>query len=62
MSNRVITNQQFSAGTTIDGNRLEDAMQDIERFLDKVPARFVRRRFVENQLVSGWSPIVTGKH
>jgi len=56
MSNRVITNQQFSAGTTIDGNRLEDAMQDIERFLDKVPARFVRRRFVENQLVSGWSP------
>jgi hypothetical protein len=56
MSNRVITNQQFSDGTTIDGNRIEDAMQDIERFIDKVPSAFVKRRFVQNQLVSGWSP------
>lgn len=59
MSNRVITNQQFSDGTTIDGNRIEDAMQDIERFIDKVPSAFVKRRFIENQLVAGWSPYPT---
>ena len=57
MSNRVVTDQQFSEGTTIDGNRIEDGMQDVERFLDKVPQEFVRRRFVENQIVSGFSPV-----
>ncbi len=60
MSNRVITNQQFSDGTTIDGNRIEDALQDTEKFLDKVPQEFVRSRFVENQIVSGFSPIPNG--
>ena len=60
MSNRDVTNQQFSEGTTIDGNRIEDGMQDVERFLDKVPQEFVRRRFVENQIVSGFSPVPAG--
>jgi hypothetical protein len=60
MSNRVITNQQFSDGTTIDGNRIEDALQDTEKFLDKVPSQFVRSRFVENQIVSGFTPIPNG--
>ena len=60
MSNRVITNQQFSAGTTIDGNRIEDALQDVEQFVDRVPQEFVRTRFVENQIVSGFTPIPNG--
>ena len=60
MRYRVVSNQQFSEGTTIDGNRIEDGMQDVERFLDKVPQEFVRRRFVENQIVSGFSPVPAG--
>lgn len=56
MSVRVITKRQFSDGTTIDGNRIEGALQDVERFVDEVPSQFVKNRYTQSQLVSGWSP------
>ena len=56
MSIRVITRRQFSDGTTIDGNRIEGALQDVERFVDEVPHEFVKNRYTESMLVSGWTP------
>lgn len=56
MSIRVITKRQFSDGTTIDGNRIEGALQDVERFVDEVPYGFVRNRYTESMLISGWTP------
>jgi hypothetical protein len=58
MSNRIITGQQFSDGTTIDGNRIEQAMQQLEQMCDLVPAGNVRTRYTRSQLVLGWSPIL----
>ena len=34
---RRITGQQFSDGTTIDGDRLEKALQDLEDYINDVP-------------------------
>ena len=56
MSVRVITRRQFSDGTTIDGNRIAGSLQDIERFVDEVPSAFVKNRYTESVLVSGWTP------
>ena len=58
MSIRVFTDQQFSDGTTIDGNRLERAMQELEDRLDEVPDGDIRNRWTQTQLVAGWAPTV----
>ncbi len=56
MSLRTITKEQFSDGTTIDGNRIEQAMQELEEICDQVPGYYVKRRFVQNQITVGFSP------
>ena len=58
MSIRVFTDQQFSDGTTIDGNRLERAMQELEDRLDTVPDGDLRTRWTQTQMVAGWAPTV----
>jgi hypothetical protein len=58
MSTRVITGQQFSDGTTIDGNRIEQAMQQLENMCDLVPAGNVKTRYTRSQIVLGWNPIL----
>jgi len=58
MSIRYITHQQFSDGTTIDGNRLEEALQKLEELSDGVPLSAVKTRFTQSQLVFGFSPIL----
>lgn len=58
MSIRVISKQQFSDGTTIDGNRIEQALQQLEQMCDTVPRGAVRTRFTRSQLVLGWNPII----
>ena len=58
MSIRVFTDQQFSDGTTIDGNRLERAMQELEDRLDTVPDGDLRNRWTQTQIVAGWAPTV----
>ena len=58
MSIRVFTDQQFSDGTTIDGNRLERAMQELEDRLDTVSDGDLRNRWTQTQIVAGWAPTV----
>ena len=56
MSIRVFTDQQFSDGTTIDGNRLEDALQSLEGRVNKVPDGDLKNRWMQTQIVLGFSP------
>lgn len=58
MSIRYFTKQQFSDGTTIDGNRLEEALQELEELSDSVPMSAIKTRFTQSQIVFGWSPIL----
>lgn len=58
MSIRYITKQQFSDGTTIDGNRLEEALQQLEDLSDNVPMSAIKTRFTQSQMVFGFSPIL----
>jgi len=58
MSTRRITKQQFSDGTTIDGNRIETALQDIENIADLVPSGLIGNRFTQTQIVAGFQPIL----
>lgn len=56
MSIRVITKEQFSDGTTIDGNRIEEAMQRLEEMVDNVPRGAIKTRFMQSQFVVGFAP------
>lgn len=56
MSSRRITTQQFSPMTTIDGNRLDRAMQDVLDVYNKVRPGDMPKRHTQHQIVMGWSP------
>lgn len=60
MSIRVFTNQQFAEGTTIDGNRVEMSLQQLEKRVNAVPYGDVKTRWMQTQYVMGWSPILSG--
>jgi hypothetical protein len=49
MSNRHITKEQFSAGTTIDGNRLEKAYTDVQDHYNNLPLKSISS-MVQNQI------------
>jgi hypothetical protein len=53
---RHLTDEQFSDSTTIDGNRLDNAMSDIVRRFNAVEKGDIANRFVQTQFVAGWSP------
>ena len=53
---RLITKQQFAEGTTIDGSRLDDAMNDVVTRVNKVPAGDFLQRHTKTQYVAGWTP------
>lgn len=53
---RHMTDEQFADGTTIDGNRLDDAMEDIKDRFNSVPLGDLKHRFVQTQYVAGWTP------
>jgi len=59
VSIRVFTNQQFAEGTTIDGNRVEMSLQQLEKRVDTVPYGDVKTRWMQTQYVMGWNPITT---
>jgi hypothetical protein len=59
MSTRKITKEQFSEGTTIDGNRIEEAMDNIEERFNDIPKGDLRSRFVQTQYVLGFEPQVS---
>lgn len=54
--NRHISDQQFADGTTIDGSRVEDALQDLEDHVNEVPKGDVKQQFMQTQIVAGYSP------
>lgn len=54
MSTRKITDNQFSDKTTIDGNRLDDAIENVTERINSVETGDIQHRFIESQLVSSW--------
>ena len=53
---RKFTDEQFSEGTTIDGNRLEQALQDLERWSEKIPDGDMANRWMQTQIVMKYLP------
>ncbi len=57
MSNRKITQQQFSAGTTVDADRLDKALQSTADYLNAIPSGDLLTRYTQTQIVAGWTAI-----
>lgn len=57
---RHITDEQFSDGTTIDGSRVDNAMEDVVEHVNSIPKGDLGRRFVQTQYVAGWQPWSAG--
>ena len=55
MSNRKVTNQQFSEGTTVDGERLDSALQNTEDIINSVSGGDLETRYTQTQIVAGWT-------
>lgn len=50
---------QYSEGTTIDGNRLDRTMDALVSRMGEIPKGDFRRRFTQGQIVSGLIPVLT---
>jgi len=50
MSNRVITDEQFAAGGTIDGSRIQTALDDVEQFINNVPLSAIKQKYALNYM------------
>ena len=55
-SNRTLTDEQFSDGTTIDGTRIDQALQDSVEHFNEVPAGDASTRMTQQQFVFGYQP------
>ena len=53
---RTITKEHFSDGTTIDGNRIDTALDDVVDRVNEVPYGDLRKRWVPITYVAGWTP------
>ena len=53
---RHFTDEQFSDGTTIDGDRLEKALQDLEDYINNVPDGDFENRWLQSQIVLKYLP------
>jgi len=53
---RKITKEQFSNGLNVDGNRLDNALQDVQDSVNAVPLSSVKTRYVPYQIVGGTTP------
>lgn len=58
MSTRLLTDEQFADGTTIDGNRLDRALDGLGRRINRVRLRDLAVRHVQTQYVAGYLPDV----
>lgn len=56
MSIRELTEEQFSDGTTVDGTRLDSALDSMGERLSSVPKGDLAQRHMQTQVVCGWSP------
>lgn len=57
---RKVTKQQFSDGTTIDGSRIDDAMEEVVDRFNAVPKSDIDTRWMQTQYVMGFSKPPTG--
>ncbi len=53
---RHMTDEQFSDSTTIDGSRIDSAMEEVERHFNNVPQGDVRTKWVPSSYVMSWCP------
>ena len=53
---RTITKEHFSDGTTIDGNRIDTALDDVVDRVNEIPYGDLRKRWVPITYVAGWTP------
>lgn len=53
---RRFTSQQFSDGTTIDGNRLEKALQDLEDWSNSIEDSSFANRWMQSQFILKYLP------
>ena len=53
---RHFTTEQFSDGTTIDGDRLEKSLQDLEDYINSVPDGDFKNRWLQSQIVLKYLP------
>jgi len=53
---RTLTKEQFSTGTTIDGDRIDNALDDVVERVNNIPYGDLRKRWVPTTYVAGWSP------
>lgn len=50
------TDEQFADGTTVDGLRIDRAMDEMVRHYDSIPSGDLAMRFTKSLYVFGWSP------
>jgi len=53
---RHMTNQQFSASTTVDGSRIDEGLDQMVDHMNRLPRGDIETRFVPQTFVLGWSP------
>ena len=53
---RHVTDEQFSEGTTVDGNRIDAALDDAVEHINNIPPGDVVSRFTETKHVFGYRP------
>lgn len=57
---REVTKEQFSANSTIDGRRIDKAVEDVVDRANAVEKRDLKRRFFQTQFIGSYAP-ATGK-
>ena len=57
---RHITQEQFADNTTVDGDRLDSAMESFERHVNSVPQGDVETKWLPTLFVAGWIPQKVG--
>ena len=53
---RHTTNVQFSKGTTVDGSRIDDGLDEMVDHFNKIPVGDIKTRYTPTTFVMGWSP------
>lgn len=53
---RRVTDEQFSQGTTVDGTRIDKALEDTFNYYNNIPVGAIANRMVTQRVVAGWEP------
>ena len=53
---RHVTQEQFADSTTVDGDRIDSAMESFERQTNKVPQGDIQTKWLPTLFVAGWTP------